>query len=488
MSSIAAKLLNQLLTPVVTYILNQPQMMVDYGNYGMLMSAIAFMNVVFTYGMETAYFRFSSNGTDRTKLFQTAFSSLLISTLLLGTGLIVARQPLADVLKMGDHPEYITLSVFIIAIDTLAAVPFALLRQENRPKKYAFARVAGIVVNILATLFLIAIYPKYMAGNTDGAFARWYAQHDSTDFLLLANLASSAVTFLLLYKEWLVYRFSFDAELWKKIIAYSAPMIIIGLGGMVNETFDRQMLGLMGSGGEKAAKIASGIYGANYKIAIVITLFITAFKMSAEPFFFSQSGDKNAPTIYAKVMKWFVIIVCFAFLFTALYLDLWKYFIGATYRVSGLGVVPILLAANVCLGIYYNLSVWYKITNQMRFGIYITLMGAAITLVINFAFIPKYGMYACAWATLAAYCSMMVASYMLGQKYFPVPYNLKKILTYMASMLSLFAAQVLVMYLTPNLFVHLVSGTVLMLLFLLQVVVTEKEELRGMPVIGKYLK
>jgi len=305
--------------------------------------------------------------------------------------------------------------------------------------------------------------------------------------MLLANLAASGVTFLLLCKEWLAYRFRFDAELWNRIIRYSMPMVIIGLGGMINETFDRIMLPRLLPGSPQDGEIANAIYSANYKIAIFITLFITAFRMSAEPFFFSQAKEKNAPRTYARVMKWFVIVLCFAFLFTGLFLDVWKFYIGKAYY-SGLGVVPILLAANVCLGIYYNLAVWYKITDKMHLGMLITFIGAAITLIINFAFIPKYGMYACAWATFAAYGTMMVISYYMGQKYFPVPYNLKKLLSYLTVMLLLFFSERLVMFLTDKVFVRLLAASFLMYLFIKLVIAAEKKELAKMPFIGQFIK
>ena len=209
--------------------------------------------------------------------------------------------------------------------------------------------------------------------------------------------------------------------------------------------------------------------------------------MSAEPFFFSQSSNKNAPKTYAKVMKWFVITLCLAFLFTGLYLDIWKHLVDKSYY-DGLGVVPVLLAANVCLGIYYNLSVWYKITDRMYMGMLITLVGAAITLVLNFAFIPTYGMYACAWATLAAYGIMMVLSYLVGQRYFPVPYNVRKLLAYLGVMLALFFAQKLVMHITDWSIVRFISGSIFMLLFLRLVLAAEKKELTGMPFVGRLIK
>ena len=468
--------------------LNQPAGMVDYGNFSTLYAFISFVNVIYTYGMETAYFRFSSTGTDQKKLFQTTFTSLLLSSVVFSAAIILFRVPIAEYAGLEQHSEYITWCVLILAIDTMAAIPFARLRQEERPRKYAFVRVAGIMVNILLTLFFLVYSPGYISAHPTGAYAHWYAQNTNVGFLILANLTQAAVTFLLLYREWLGFRFQFDPVLWKKIFTYSAPMVIVGLGGMVNETIDRIMLPKL-YGTKMQGAIENAMYAANYKIAIFITLFITAFRMSAEPFFFSQSTDKNAPKTYARVMKWFVIILCLAFLFTSLYLDVLKYIVGPQYRRGdALGVVPILLAANVCLGIYYNLSVWYKITDKVHIGMYVTLMGATLTLVSNTLFIPRFGMYACAWTTFAAYCSMMIVSYLLGQKYFPVPYNLKKLLAYLAVMVILFFAQQLVMRLTGNFVVRFVSASVFMAMFLRLVLMAEKKELAGMPFIGKYVK
>lgn len=256
---------------------------------------------------------------------------------------------------------------------------------------------------------------------------------------------------------------------------------------------NRQMLAKFLPLSEVNAKRIVGIYSANYKLAIFITLFIQAFKMAAEPFFFNQAKEKNAPGLYARVMKWFVITLALAFLFSALYLDVWKYLVGSSYR-SGLGVVPVLLFANICLGIYYNLSVWYKLTDQMRMGLYITLAGAIITLVGNYVFIPKWGMYASAWSTLVCYASMVVLAYFIGQKYYPVPYPVKKILSYLTVMLIFFFIKIGVNGLTagwsewPQLAIRLVTATVLMLLYLLLILKVERSELRTMPFIGMYLK
>ncbi len=487
LSNIAAKFLNVLLTPIITYILRSDAQKVDYGDFSVLYACISFVNVVFTYGMETAYFRFSAKGTDKDALFQTTFTSLFITTLVFSALLIYYRAAICRFTGLDSHPEYIIWCVLIVAIDTMAAIPFAKLRQEGRPKKYATTRIAGILVNIFLTIYFIYYSPARVLELPVSKYAIWYNQNTNVGFLLLANLGQSAVTFFLLINEWGSWRFSFNFGLWRKLVAYCSPMIIIGLGGMVNETIDRVMLRKLIPLSEAEAKMAVGYYSANYKIAILITLFIQAFKMSAEPFFFNQAGDKNAPKTYARVMKWFVITLCIAFLFTALYLDLWKYFIGPGYW-SGMGVVPILLAANVALGIYYNLSVWYKITDKMYMGMLITLMGAAITLAINFRFIPKYGMFACAWATLAAYGSMMVVSYLVGQQYFKVPYAVKKLVSYMVVMLLLFFAEQGIRHFTTLVIIRLATGTVLMYLFLRLVVKVEKKELAGMPMVGKFFR
>jgi O-antigen/teichoic acid export membrane protein len=272
-------------------------------------------------------------------------------------------------------------------------------------------------------------------------------------------------------------------------------MLIIGLAGMVNEVMDRQFLDKLLPYGDAANKRIVAIYSANYKLAIFITLFIQAFKMAAEPFFFSQAKEKNAPVMYARVMKWFVITLALAFLFSALYIDIWKVTIiqGKSYR-SGVGVVPILLMANIFLGIYYNLSVWYKLTDRMAMGIYITIIGAAITFVGNYFFIPAWGMYASAWATFVCYFVMMILAYFMGQKYFPIPYPVKKILSYLTVMLIFFFIKSGIDYLTSGLnyplqlSLRVITASALMVLYLRLIVKVERVELKTMPFIGKYIK
>ncbi|WP_118975903.1 lipopolysaccharide biosynthesis protein [Taibaiella koreensis] len=493
-SSIGAKFLNYLLTPLLTYLMHDAAGVQDYGAYSLFYSWIAVANILFTYGFETGYFRFSNKeGIDRSALFQTSFGSLLISTIGLVFLFSFFSVPINQFINPGGPSKYVIWCLLLVGLDTLSAIPFARLRQENRPRKYAFVKLAGIVINILLTVLFLVYLPRYTASHPGSGLTQWYTGNNRVGFLLMANILQNLFVFLILFPEWKAFRFRINTRLWKQVFAYSAPMIVIGLAGMINEVMDRQMLARFLPLPPAAAKSIVGIYSANYKLAIFITLFIQAFKMAAEPFFFNQAKEKTAPVLYARVMKWFIITLCLAFLFSALYLDIWKYFIGTAYR-SGLGVVPVLLFANICLGIYYNLSVWYKLTDRMRMGLYITVMGAVITLLGNYWFIPRWGMYAAAWTTLVCYATMVVVTYFIGQKYFPVPYPVKKLLAYLTVMLLLFFFKTGVNAITaglselPQLCIRFIAATAGMLLFLLLVLKVEKAELKAMPFIGKFIK
>lgn len=460
--------------------------MQDYGDYSLLYAWIALVNIVFTYGFETGYFRFANKtGTDRHTLFQTSFGSLLISSLLLSGLLVLFREPIAAFLGL-DYPKYIAWCAAIIGLDALTTIPFARLRLEGRPRKYALIKLSGILLNIVFTVFFLVYLPGLAEKFPDSLAGWFYRSNSHVGFLIMANLLQNMVVFLLLFKEWRIFNFKIDPKLWKAVFRYSSPMIFIGLAGMINEVLDRQFLARLLPMSEADAKRVVGIYSANYKLSIFITLFIQAFRMAAEPFFFNNAAQKNAPALYARVMKWFVITMAVAFLFTALFLDIWQYLIGEAYR-SGLGIVPILLAANICLGIYYNLSIWYKLTDNMRMGLYITLVGTVITLLGNYGFIPEYGMYAAAWSTFACYFSMMIMAWALGQKYYPVPYPIRRIALYLGSMLGLFFLHTLLGSTVP-VWANVLSGLMAMAMFLFLVVRMERRELGGMPAVGKYLR
>ena len=485
-SNVAAKLLNSLLTPLLTYLMADRAGMHAFGTISLIYAYFGVMNVIFTYGMETGYFRFSNKpDTDRKDVFRTTFGSLLVSTLIMTAILYLLRVPIEQAMGLGGHPEYISIALLILCFDTLAAIPYAKLRQDNRPKKYAFTKIGGILINIILVVFFLIFLPELSVnGNFWHAFTQRF---DTVSQILLANVFASSFVFFILIDEWKSFRFKFDKKLWTNIFQYSSPMIIIGLAGMINELVDRQFLNKLYPGTQEERTIIVGIYSANYKISIVITMFIQAFKMAAEPFLFSQCNDKNAPVLFARVMNWFVITLCVAFLVTALFIDYWKYYIQEDYRV-GLYIVPILLFANIMSGIYYNLSVWYKITDKMRIGVYITVIGAFITIVGNYFFIPQYGMLASAWTTLLCYLIMVVICYLWGQKYFPIPYNILKVSFYLIVMLIAFCMQEIVKLYTPHLWYRTIAGCLLLSIFIFIIIEREARELSSMPVIGKYIQ
>lgn len=487
LSNIAARFIFFLQTPIVTYLLKDIRGQQAYGEFTVLYTGISILNILFTYGMETAYFRFAAQKEDPAKLFSTSFSTLSLSTLALSLLFIAFRQPIANFIEQPTHPEYVSWAVLIIAFDTLSAIPFARLRQESRPRKYAAIKISGIFLNLLLTVFFLYLSGLYIDAHPDSSYTHWYRSHSKSGLLLLPNVAQSVLTFLLLFAEWKDFRPAIDRPLLKRLWKFGSPMIIIGLAGMVNETLDRMMLLKLFPGSPEEAKVQVAIYGACYRISIFVTLFTQAFRMSAEPFFFSHAQEKNAPETYALVMKWFVITLCIAFLFTALYIDIWQFIIPASYR-SGMAVVPILLVANVFLGIYYNLSAIFKITDNMRQATLITLSAAAVTLFINFRFIPEYGMMACAWATLSCYGFMMIAGYIRSQKLMKVPYPLPGMGLYLGLSAVLYILHRAGHSYVGSYALRLVYDTVFMGSFLLLLFVRERHTLSGLPIIGKYLQ
>ena len=485
-SSIAARLINYLLTPYLTYA--DAIKTSDYGKMALVYSAIPLLNVLFTYGFETAYFRFSSKEENVKKIYSTSFLSIFFSTIVFTSILWFNQSSFARITGLGDFPQIIQLAIFIIALDTISAIPFARLRQEGRPVKFAAAKITGILVNIFFTWFFISYCSHHIKQNPDSWVSMIYnPAANPIVYVVLANLIQSVITLLFLSSEIAQVRFVFDKALWVKMMLYSMPLVIAGMGGMINETFDRLMLKwwLPGSASLKDSHV--GIYSACYKLSILITLFIQAFRMGAEPFFFKQAEGQNPQRTYARVMKFFVIIISVMFLGVSLFMPIWKNFIGPKYW-DGLAVVPILLLANMFLGIYYNLSVWYKLGNKTMAGAWITLIGAGITICINYIFIPHYSYMACAWATFFCYGSMMVLSYIWGQKEYRIPYAWKKLVAYITIVVLLFFVHKGVSSFWPNRVFSLGMAAFLTAAYVWFVGNVEKKELPQLPVIGKYFK
>ncbi|MFN2440915.1 MAG: lipopolysaccharide biosynthesis protein, partial [Chitinophagaceae bacterium] len=322
-SSIFGRFLNYLLTPLLTIIFATA----DYGKITTLFAVAAFLNIIYTYGMETAYFRFSTQH-DEKKVYNTTSTSVILSTLIFTAVLYFFAEPIAAYLEIPAHPEYIIWMLLIVALDTLVVMPFARLRHTGRPRKYALIKILNVLINIGLILFFLVYCKGQYLEKKNSFFAFLYNPSIDIGYVIIANLIASSITWLMLWKEFFQFKPAINSGFWKEMMNYSWPLIIVGFGGMVNELIDRFMLLKLYPGTTEQAYSQTGIYGANYKLAIIIVLFIQAFRLGAEPFFFKQSTDKNAPHTYARVMKFFVIVCCFCFLLVTLFLGVWKYFMG----------------------------------------------------------------------------------------------------------------------------------------------------------------
>jgi O-antigen/teichoic acid export membrane protein len=359
-------------------------------------------------------------------------------------------------------PAFIIWSIFIIAGDALAAIPYAKLRSENKALKFSILKLVNVAINLGLTIFFLVICKNsYDAGKAD-FYASMYNPEIGIGYTFLSYAIANTISLFLLAKQIMRLKFGFNKELFHKMISYTWPLIILGLAGNINDTADRLMIKWL-IPDRAAAQTAQGIYGGCYKIAILMSIVIQAFRFAAEPFFFNKSRDKDSKLVYALVMKYFIIFCLLLFLGIVLNLDWLKYIVDEEYRV-GLKVVPILLFAYLCYGAVINLSIWYKLSGQTKFGAVISVFGAVVTLVINFLFVPRYSYMACAWATLSAFAGMMVFSYFLGQKYFPIKYNLRAMTVYLVLALFFYCISFLFAGI-ENVTVRLVLDNLLILIF-----------------------
>ena len=472
-SSIFARFLYYMLTPYLTLKFRGT---VEYGKFSLVFAIIPFLYTLVLFAFETAYFRFMQRKEYEGDVYNTLSTSLLMSTVLI-TGLtLLFNVPIANFIGLTKHPEYISLSAFIIGLDALSALPFAKLRYENRPKKFAAIRVGGILLNIVTVYFFLTVCPEIIKKNPNSVLRLIYSSSFGAGYVLLANVAASLFQLLALWKEFTSVRLKINKTLWKEVMIYALPLTIAGFAGMINETFDRIMLEKWSPLKGDAATFEVGVYSACYKLSILITLFVQAFRMGAEPFFFKQSTEENAPKVYARVMKFFVITICLMFLVVALYMNVWKVFIRDEKMWEGLKVVPILLFANMFLGVYYNLSIWYRLSKKTTAGAYITLIGAGITIVVNYLFIPHFSYMACAWATFLCYGCMMVISYIWGQKIYPVPYAWKKLVAYMVIVAALYGIHHFMTGIWHSPVLNYTIATLFLVSFVLFIYMVEKKE------------
>ncbi len=427
LSNIVGRLLNYFLVPLHTYLFSQSQ----YGTITEFYAYSSFLFVLYTYGMETAFFRFSNQERDSDEVKNTSMLSLLATSFVFSCVLFFAADPIANLLGYEDKTYYIKWFAFIMAADTLCVIPFANLRLQNRPLRYAVLKLANIGITVSFNVLFLLYLPK------SDSLIQFFATNYAEGFVFLANLIASVATFIFFVPEYSRLRFRINKILTAEMFRYSWPLIIIGTAGMINETLDRILLKNFLPFSEQANLAQIGIYGACYKLSILMSLFIQAYRMAAEPFFFNESKNKNAADTYARTMNAFVALCAFIFIGIMINLDFLKYFIDKKFH-EGLFIVPVLLAANMCLGVYYNLSIWYKLSNKTLSGAWIAILGAVITLILNIWWIPIYGYAGSAWATLICYASMMLVSYFMGQRYYPIPYNTIRIVLYVAVMLGLY--------------------------------------------------
>ena len=436
LSSVVGRLLNYLLVPLYTrYFLPE-----EYGVVTELYAYVAFLVIILTYGLETAFFRFSQTEKNNRIVYSTSLISLLFSSLLFIILMFLFSENIASSIGYANNQEYVKWFAIIIGLDAISSISFAKLRALNKATRFALIKLVNIFVNIGLNLFFIIYCPYAIENNLQSLnfVNSVYSPSIGVGYIFVANLFSSIVTILMLLPEMINSVWIFEKKLWKKMMIYASPLLIAGLAGITNETIDRILLKVLLPENINASK-EIGLYGAFYKLSIIMILFIQTFRFAAEPFYFSQERALNSKKIYADVMKYFVIVISIIFLLVTTFYDFFINFLGSSYHDDrGFLVVSILLLANFFLGVYYNLSIWFKLTEKTIYGAYIAIFGAAITIILNYSLIPIIGFIGCAIATLACYLLMTVVSFYLGNKHFPVPYNYSRISMYFLLMVCIY--------------------------------------------------
>jgi O-antigen/teichoic acid export membrane protein len=425
LATVLPRMLSFLLVPLYTSaaVLGSPA---EYGTVSLIFSYFVLFNVILAYGMETAFFRFYNKENNQNKVTGTASISIIVSSLLF---LLFGQWLKEDISTItAIEVQHIELVIWILFLDALAIIPFAWLRARYKPATYTVIKLTNVAINLSANLFFLLFLPRLSKVSTfwNSIFIEDY----EINYILWANILASGITVLMLIPSYGKLDWRFDKDLWKGMILYAYPVLIAGVAFSVNETFDRILLKALLP--EDVADTQIGMYSACYKLALFMTLFATAFRLGVEPFFFSEANSEQPQNNYARILEFFIAIGSGILLLVVVFADILKVIIIRSEAYwEAMWIVPIILLANFFLGIYHNLSVWYKITDRTRFGAFISLSGALVTLAVNWFFIPKYGFKASAVATLAAYASMAFMSYFLGRAYYPIPYNLKKIGVYL---------------------------------------------------------
>ena len=422
-ATVVPRMFSFLLTPILTDILDEDA----YGEVSIIFAWMVLFNIILAYGMETAFFRFYASD-DSHKVQSTSTASLFWTSIgFLGIALL-SRNFLADA---ADVPVvYVTYTVWILVFDALVIIPFSKLRAEAKPIKYALIKIGNVAVNLGLVVFFLVYLPKLAASHPDSFIDMVYISDFQIGYIFIANLIASLLTFIVLIPHYFYISWTIDKSLWMRMMRYSLPVLVAGIAFAINETFDRILLQNLLP--DNVAEAEVGIYSACYKLAIFMTLFATAFRLGIEPFFFSHAKNENAPQTYAMITKYFVVFGSVILLVVVVFSDLLKVvIIRREVYWEGMKVVPLIIIANFFLGIYHNLSVWYKLSDKTKMGAYISIVGAVITLALNYALIPQYSYMGSAIATIAAYGTMMALSYILGNRYYRIPYDVTVIGLYL---------------------------------------------------------
>jgi O-antigen/teichoic acid export membrane protein len=465
LATVLPRMFSFLLVPIYTDLLPKAA----YGKVSIIFSWMIFFNVILAYGMETAFFRFYNKEADKKSVLETTTVSIFWSTIAFLFLSLLFRNTLA--VGSGIDVQYITYTIWILVLDALVIIPFSNLRANQRPMYYAAIKIGNVVVNLLLNLFFLLILPKVATTNPTSFLSSFYFDNFQIGYIFISNIIASLLTFLALSPNYFQIKWQFNFELWKRMMRYGLPILVAGIAFAINEQFDKILLGKLLP--TDIADSEVGVYSACYKLGLFMVLFRTAYTLGIEPFFFSHADKENASQTYATVTKYFVIFGSFILLAVIVFADILKIIMirDESYW-EAMKVVPLIILANFFLGIYTNLSVWYKLIDKTHIGAYISIIGAIITLVLNFLLIPKFSYYGSAIATIAAYGSMMLISYVMGNKYYPIPYDMKKIGGYLG--LSIAFSILSFYFFRENYFV----GATLLIAYLYFIYHNEKETLQ----------
>nr|MBP9495366.1 polysaccharide biosynthesis protein [Bacteroides sp.] len=481
LSSIIGRFLNYLLVPLYTIKLSAAS-----GGYGVvtnIYAMTALLLVVLTYGMETGFFRFANKkDEDPLKVYSSTLITVGGSSVLFVLFCLVFIEPIAGFLGYADHPEYIAMMAIVVALDAFQCIPFAYLRYRKRPIKFAGIKMLFVVSNILLNLFFLVLCP-WLNAHSPETISWFYDPGYGVGYVFLANLICTSLQMLFFVNELRGFQYVLDKALIKRMFSYSFPILILGLAGILNQTVDKIIFPFLLDNANEA-RVQLGIYGAASKIAMVMAMFTQAFRYAYEPFVFGKEKDGDSRQTYASAMKFFVIFTLLAFLAVMFYMDILRYIITPDYW-PGLKVVPIVMAAEMFMGVYFNLSFWYKLIDETRWGAYFSLIGCVIIVLLNIIFVPIYGYIACAWAGLAGYFTVTILSYFVGQKKYPINYDLKGIGLYVLLAAVLYVASVFIV--PENVVFRLLFRTGLLFVFI-AFIVKKDLPLKQIPLLNHFIK